>query len=343
MAEHTGGFNGQYCLKEPPPPSILIVDDHDVNVELMTSVMDMEGYRTISSTDPNEALRIAEEHSPDIAVLDVMMPGMNGYELCRRLKAGAKKRFFPVILVTGLYQIEDKARGMEAGAEEFFTKPFSIKEIVCKIRSLLEYKRVLLELEDAERMIMTLAGAVESKCHCSMGHSERVSSLSYDLARVIGIDEAGALSIGKAAMLHDIGKVCQGPGAASGNACSDKDGELAKRHPAAGARFLSRISSFKDVIPAIRSHHERWDGAGIPEGLRGEGIPLGARIISIADSFDRIASKQPAGCLSPAKEAVRAMKAENSSGQWDSELLSKFLEMLEGRAESVEDMYTRKP
>ncbi|MBI5826485.1 MAG: response regulator [Deltaproteobacteria bacterium] len=343
MAEHTGGFHRQYRVKDTPPPSILIVDDHDVNIELMTSVMDIEGYNTISSTDPNEALRIAEELSPDIAVLDVMMPGMNGYELCRRLKAGCKKRFFPVILVTGLHQLEDKAKGLEAGAAEFFTKPFSIKELVYKIRSLLEYKRVLNELEQAEEMILALTSAVESKCRCSMGHSERVSSLSYELARIIGVDEAEALSIRKAALLHDIGKVCRGLGTARGNACQDEDGELAKRHPAAGAEFLSRISSFKEVIPAIRSHHERWDGAGVPEGLRGEGIPLGARVISIADSFDRIASKQPAGCMSPAKEAIRAMKVENSSGQWDSELLSRFLEMLEGRVGSVEDMYTRKP
>lgn len=343
MSEHTGGFHGRYGLKYEPPPSILIVDDHDVNIELMTSIMDLEGYKTISSTDPNEALRIAEEHAPDIAVLDVMMPGMNGYELCRRLKAGCKKRFFPVILVTGLYQLEDKTKGLEAGAEEFFTKPFSIKEIVYKIRSLLDYKRVLDELEQAERMILALAGAVESKCRCSMGHSERVSSLSYEFARIIGIDEAGALTIKKAAMLHDIGKACQGFGAARGNACGDEDGEIAKRHPLSGAEFLSRISSFKEVIPAIRSHHERWDGAGVPEGLSGDGIPLGARVISIADSFDRIASKQPAGCLSPAKEAIRAMKVERSSGQWDSELLSRFLEVLEERLESVEDMYTRKP
>lgn len=343
MAEQTLGSRIQHRLKEAPAPSILIVDDHDVNIELMTTIMELEGFKTISSTNPNEALRIAEEHAPDIAVLDVMMPGMNGYELCRRLKAGCNKRFFPVILVTGLHQLEDKVKGMEAGAEEFFTKPFSIKEIVYKIRSLLEYKRVLHELELAERMILSLAGAVESGCRCNMGHSERVGSLSYELARVIGVDEAGALSIRKAALLHDIGKVCKGSVAARADACSDEDGELAKRHPSAGAEFLGLISSFRDAIPAIKSHHERWDGAGVPEGLRGDGIPLGARIISIADSFDRIASKQPAECLSPAREAIRAMKLENSSGQWDADLLANFLKMLEGRVESIEDMYARKP
>jgi len=341
MAEHNGEFQRRFCFKEEPP-SILIVDDHYINIELMTAVMDIEGYKTISSTDPDEALRIAEEHSPDIAVLDVMMPGMNGYELCRRLKAGCKERFFPVILVTGLHQLEDKVKGLEAGAEEFFTKPFSIKEIISKIRSLLEYKGVLYELEQAEKMILKLACAVESKCNCSMGHSERVSSLSYELARMIGVDETEALNIKKAALLHDIGKVCTGAGAEKKKNRPDEEIELAKKHPVAGADFLSRISSFKDIIPAIKFHHERWDGGGIPEGLKGAGIPLGARIISIADSFDRIASKQPSGSLTPAQEAARTMKDEDSSGQWDSDLLSGFMEMLEQRIVLIEGLYPRK-
>ncbi|MEK7773819.1 MAG: HD domain-containing phosphohydrolase, partial [Deltaproteobacteria bacterium] len=195
-------------------------------------------------------------------------------------------------------------------------------------------------LEQAEKMILKLACAVESKCKCSMGHSERVGSLSYELARMTGVDEIEALNIKKAALLHDIGKVCLG--AAKKKTCPDEDAELAVKHPVAGADFLSRISSFKNIIPAIKSHHERWDGEGIPEGLKGAAIPLGARIISIADSFDRIASKQPSGVPSPALEAVRTMKDERSSGQWDSELLSEFVEMLERRNALIEDLYPRK-
>lgn len=323
--------------------TILLVDDFEVHLELMTAILEGEGYRVIASTNAKDVLAHIDELNPDIAVLDVMMPVMNGYDLCRELKAHYGKRYFPIILVTGLAQLEDKLTGLEAGADDFFSKPFNPKEITAKIRSLLKLKMLQDELDHTEDMIFTLATAVEAKDNYTRGHSERVSRLSTLLAQLAGLGEREVTNIRKGGILHDIGKI------GVHEDILHKTGELSaeeltiiRRHPLTGAEICKPLRTLRHIIPAIKHHHERWDGLGFPDGLSGEHIPLMGRVICIADSFDAMISRRPYRTGLGTDDAIRVMKNERTAGQWDPLLLDKFVEMVSAAPDKTRSFYTDK-
>jgi putative two-component system response regulator len=312
-----------------------------MHLELMSTILEMEGYKVISTNDTRKVLDLASANSPDLAILDVMMPGMNGYELCKRLKDAFNKKFFPIILVTGLHQLEDKLTGLEAGADDFFSKPFNPKEIIAKIRSLIRLKRLQDELDHSEDIIFTLAIAIEAKDPYTKGHSERVSRISEEMAKAAGLPEKEALNIKKGGILHDIGKIGLRENILhKKEALSSEELETIRRHPATGVEICRPLYSLRQILPAIMSHHERWDGKGFPDGLSGEDIPLSGRIISVADSFDAMVSIRPYRASFSIQEAIRVMKAEEGLGQWDRWLLNKFFEIAEGQREFIERLYT---
>lgn len=308
---------------------ILLVDDFETHLELMTAILEQEGYCVIASGDGKEVLKNIEDLSPDLAILDVMMPGIGGYELCRRLKEVFKKKFFPIILVTGLHQLEDKLTGLEAGADDFFSKPFNPKEITAKIRSLLKLKILQDELEHTEDIIFTLAIAIEAKDNYTKGHSERVSSLSVRLAREIGLSEKEILNVKKGGILHDIGKIGLHEDILhKKEALSQHEIEMIRRHPVTGVEICRPLYSLRQALPAIRAHHERWDGTGFPDGLKGEAIPIAGRIISIADSFDAMVSRRPYRTGFSWADAIGVLQNEKHLGQWDPQLLDIFIKIV---------------
>lgn len=309
---------------------ILIVDDIEAHAELMEAFLAREGYKVQSVTNVHEAIRLTENLSPDLAILDVMMPVMNGYDLCKRLKSMSGKKFFPIILLSGLDQLEDKITGIEAGADDYFSKPFNRIELTTKIRSLLKLKKLQDELDHSEDIIMTLAVAIEAKDLYTKGHSERVSNLSKKLAKFIGLSEGESITIEKAATLHDIGKIGLREDILHKREPLHEDElELIRRHPVIGEEICKPLHSLKQILPGIKHHHERWDGKGYPDKLKGEEIPIIARIINVADSFDAIISERPYRGGYNANEAIQFMKIEKSSGQWDPWLVEKFISMLE--------------
>jgi len=317
------------CLIEEDKSSILIVDDLQVHLELLEAIFEKEGHRVMAAHNGPEALQVAENSPPDLAILDVMMPGMSGYELCKKLKQKYGSRFFPIILVTSLAELEDKIAGIEAGADDFISKPFQPLELTTRVRSLLKLKRLQEELDHTESVILTLAVALESKDPYTKGHSERVGNLSEELVAFIGLSEKEQGLIKKAGILHDIGKI------GISDSILHKKGTLTKeelalieQHAGIGENICSHLHSLKAVLPAIRHHHERWDGAGFPDGLQGDEIPLMARILSITDTFDAMVSERPYRGPASIEEAIRRMEAEKDSGQWDPALLNKFIEMM---------------
>ncbi len=334
-------FNPEQIELKEDIATILIVDDFEMHLELMTTILEMEGYRVISTTDTKEAISLAAANSPDLAILDVMMPGMNGYELCRRLKDIFCKKFFPIILVTGLSQLEDKLTGLEAGADDFFPKPFNPKEIIAKIKSLIKLKRLQDELDHCEDIIFTLAVAIEAKDPYTKGHSERVSTLSVEMARAIGLPDKEVLNIKKGGILHDIGKIgLQESILHKKGQLSPEELEIIRRHPATGVEICKPLYSLRQLLPAIRSHHERWDGLGFPDCLSGEDIPLSGRIISIADTFDAMVSVRPYRPSFTIAQTLNAMKAESMMGQWDPALIDRFFRLVECNADLLERLYS---
>lgn len=318
------------CLEEKEKnPLILIVDDIEAHLELMEAILIREGYNVQSTKDAYKAIQITENFSPDLAILDVMMPGMNGYDLCKRLKMISGRKFFPVILLTGLNQLEDKITGIEAGADDFFNKPFNSIELTTKIRSLIKLKRVQDELDHSEDIILTLAVAIEAKDPYTKGHSERVSDLSKRLAGFIGLSEGESIIIQKAATLHDIGKIgLKEEILHKKEPLHPEELELIRRHPIIGEEICKPLHSLKQILPGIRNHHERWDGKGYPDGLKGENIPIIARIINITDSYDALVSERPYRKKFDENEAMKLMKYQESSGQWDPWLIEKFVKMM---------------
>jgi putative two-component system response regulator len=322
------------CLIEMESPSILVVDDVPSNLELMEAVFMKEGFRVYTALGAETAIDLFMCHSIDLAVLDVMMPGVDGFELCTRLKDISGKRFFPVILLTALTDRQSKIKGIASGADDFISKPFDNSELMMKIKSLLKLKRLNEELDHSENIILTLAVAMEARDPYTKGHSTRVSKLSVDFVSFLGLAETDRKEMKKAGILHDIGKIClsesllRKPGP-----LTKEEVEMIKTHAVLGEELCRPLVSMRKILPSIRYHHERWDGAGFPDGVAGEDIPLMARILAIVDSFDAMVSVRPYRDRRSVRVTLETMKAEQYDGQWDSELLGYFLDMMWALAE----------
>lgn len=313
--------------------SILIVDDLEAHLELMEAIFEKEGYHVVTAHNADEALQFLEKFSPDMAILDVVMPGMNGYELCKMLKEKSGARFFPVILLTSLSELEDKIAGIEAGADDFITKPFKSIELTAKVRSLLKFKKLQEELDHSESVILTLAVALESKDPYTKGHSESVGNLSAEFASFIGLSEKEQNLIKKAGIIHDIGKIGIGDSILHKNGALTKEEiRLIDQHTVIGEKICRPLHSLSAILPTIRHHHERWDGGGFPDRLKGEQIPIMARILSIVDTFDAMVSERPYRVPVSIEKATKKMEEEKNSGQWDPALLEKFIEMMRGKS-----------
>ncbi|MCR4320121.1 MAG: HD domain-containing protein, partial [Candidatus Brocadiaceae bacterium] len=199
-----------------------------------------------------------------------------------------------------------------------------------KIRSLLKLKKLQDDLDHSEDIILTLAVAIEAKDPYTKGHSERVSNLSKKLAKFIGLSEAESITIKKAATLHDIGKIgLKDDILHKKEPLHENELELIRRHPTIGEDICKPLHSLKQILPGIRYHHERWDGKGYPDKLKGEEIPIIARIINVIDSLDAIASERPYRRSYSINAAINLMNTEKSSGQWDPWLVERFIRMIE--------------
>ena len=317
------------CLIEKEKTSILVVDDVQSNLELMEAVFIKEGFKVHTALNSLVALDIFRKYPIDLALLDVMMPVTDGFELCRNLKEISGKRFFPIILLTALTDRQSKIKGIESGADDFISKPFDPTELIMKIKSLLKLKALNEELDHSENIILTLAVAMESRDPYTKGHSARVSKISADFVAFLSLPEHDRKEMKKAGILHDIGKIClsesllRKPGS-----LTKEEVEMIKTHTVLGEELCKPLFSMRKILPAIRHHHERWDGTGFPDGLAGQDIPVMARILAIIDSFDAMVSVRPYRDRRSVSVALETIESEQYSGQWDSELVGYFLEMM---------------
>lgn len=320
-------------MKEESRPSVLVVDDVVANLELMEAVFHRAGYNVHMALGANPALDIFNSYSIDIAVLDVMMPGINGFELCRKLKGLTHKLFFPVILLTALNDKKNRITGIECGADDFISKPFDVPELLSKVKSLLKLRELHEELDHSENIIFSLIAAMEANDHYTKGHSTRVGDLAKEFGSFLGFSEKELEIIKKAGILHDIGKIgfsekiLRKP-----ENLTEEETEIIRKHPLIGESICRPLMSMQSVLPAIRSHHERWDGKGYPDMLRGEDIPLMARILAIVDSYDAMASIRPYRDKRTMEYVLSVMEKEQYTGQWDPELTGLFLQMVSASA-----------
>ncbi len=321
---------------ENSKPIILVADDIPENIELMEAHLHSIECTIIPATDGQDALQKALDNNPDLLLLDVMMPGLTGIQVCGQLRKVRKFRFTPIVMVTSLSDVQDKVAAIEAGATDFLTKPVNRLELITRVNTLLNQKSLYDDLASSYDIIFALVSVVEARDTYTHGHSERVGTLAAEFARFLSMDEVEVERIHKAGLLHDIGKI------GISDSILNKPGRLTQEeyniildHPIIGAKLISNIKNLRDVSQYIRHHHERYDGYGHPDRLSGDSIPMGARIIGIADTYDAIISRRSYDAERSEDDAVMIFKEERDHGQWDPELVDRFLEFLAVRSGEI--------
>lgn len=314
------------------PATILIADDEPANRELMEAFLEPQGYTVIMAEDGQEALESFAKHQPDLLLLDITMPKLDGIEVCRRLKKNPDTRLTPIVLVTALSAIEDRVRGLEAGADDFLTKPVERNELMARVRALLNLKAFTDELERAELVVFALAASIEGKDSYTGGHCERLSNYSTALGERLSLPEGDITALRRGGIVHDVGKV------AVPDAILLKPGKLTpeewtimRQHPVVGERICAPLKSFRLVLPIIRHHHEKCDGSGYPDGLKREETPLTARIMTIVDIYDALSTERPYHRALSTEKALEIMEQEVQKGWLDSRLFAEFRGMMTGK------------
>ena len=260
------------------------------------------------------------------------MPGLDGISVCQQLKDDEHTALIPITMLTGQDDYEHRRRGIEAGADDFLAKPFEQSILRARIRAQLRLKRLTDQLEHTENVIFALALAVEAKDSYTESHLRRLHIYSQHLAQACGLERELIRQIGYGGILHDIGKISVSESILTKpGPLTDEEMTLMRQHPALGERIIAQMRFARDVAPIIRSHHERWDGTGYPDGLQGEDIPIGARIVAIVDAYDAMASDRPYRNALPEDEIVRRLRAGRGT-QFDPYLLDVFLDLLEREA-----------
>jgi cyclic di-GMP phosphodiesterase len=291
--------------------TILVVDDEPVNVAVFSRLMTRLGYEVQTASSGELALQSVARQPPDLVLLDVNMPGIDGFEVCRRLKAGRSTRLIPVVLITALSASEDRIRGIDAGADDFVSKPPVFAELEARVRSLTRLKRYTDELDSAEAVILSLGLTIEARDTHTNGHCQRLARYATALGTRLGLDADRLVALNRGAFLHDVGKVGipdavllkPGPLTAA-------EYELMKQHTVIGDNLCSELKLLEDVRPIVRHHHERPDGSGYPDSLKGDKIPLLAAILSVVDVYDALTTERPYKPGYSRDRAVRELRDE---------------------------------
>ena len=309
--------------------TILVVDDDLVDRSLLVRVLQEEGYATVAASNGREALELAHREPIYLVILDAAMPVMDGFETCRCLKEDERTARIPVTMLTWPDDREDRMRGIEAGADNFLGKPFDRAMLRARLRTQLRFKRTTDQLERTEAVIFTMARWVELKDQYTEAHVRRVAGYSERVASALGLGAEHQMIVRFAGILHDIGKIGV-PDAilAKPGKLSLEEQAMLQRHPDYGAEIIAPMRFAATVAPIIRAHHEWWDGRGYPRGLSGDEIPIGARIISVADAWDAMITDRPYRRALDMAEAVRRVR-EGSGSQWDPRVVETFLTLLD--------------
>ncbi|WP_373529730.1 two-component system response regulator [Nostoc sp.] len=311
------------------PPKVLVVDDHAASRMTAVALLGREGYEVIEADSGSIVIGLVTQKQPDLILLDVMMPGMDGFEVCQLLKQDEQTRLIPVIFLTALNDRRSRIRGIEVGGDDFLTKPFDRVELAARVKSLVRQKRLNEDLDHAEQVLFSIAMSIESRDPNTGNHCERLVKWGQIFGEYLNLSRYQIRDLRWGGYLHDIGKVGI-PDAVllKTGKLTPEDWQIMQQHVLIGEKICQPLRSMQGVIPIIRHHHERWDGSGYPDRLKGDNIPYLAQVFQLIDIYDALTSERPYKRAFTTEEALSLMLEETNSGWRNPQLMQQFTEFI---------------
>jgi putative two-component system response regulator len=304
-------------------PKVLIVDDSRTNQLLLASQLKPLGYEVLTASSGEQALHLVRSRKVNLILLDVVMPGIDGFEVCRRVKQDPTTRLIPVILITALDDRSAKVKGIEAGADDFLQKPPQIEELIARTKSLLNVNLLNQRLTNFENVLYSLANAVNAKDNYTQGHAARVSNLAEAVGRKLGLEEHQIRALKTAGLLHDVGKIGVSERILNKHGkLTEEEFEEMRRHPLLGYTIcLPLKDNLGQALDIIRHHHERLDGSSYPDGLIGDQVSILARIMGVVDVFDALTTTRPYREAYTSATALSMLDKECREGKMDQKVV----------------------
>jgi putative two-component system response regulator len=314
----------------PIKARVLVIDDEPAVADLLARLVSREGYDVAVASDGRSAFERMSEQDPDVILLDVMLPDTNGFEICRRLKQDRRTRLTPVILVTGLADRERRIAGLEAGADDFLSKPIDGEELLARVGSLVRMKQYTDDLDSAASILMSLAVLIEARDGNTQGHCHRMANYATSLGRRLGLDDDDLHALHRGGFLHDIGMLTIPDSVLNkSETLAAEEYELVKSHTVVGDSLCGMLRSFGAVRPIVRWHHERLDGSGYPDGLRDDAIPLVAQIMGIVDVYDAVTTQRPYQRAKSIEDAIDTLRGQVVRGWRRKDLVEEFVTIVQ--------------
>jgi len=312
-------------VRRRAPGTVLVVDDLDANLSALAAVLRLEGYEVLTATNGRLALDVVHRTQPDVIVSDVRMPVLDGFGLCRALRAEPETCLIPVVLLTGATEAHDRLRAIEAGANDFLAKPIDQSELKARVRSLMQVKHVTDDLDSAEAVLRSLALMIEVRDAYTEGHCHRLARYATEMGALLGLPDDDLQALARGGYFHDIGKIALPDSILlKPDVLTDEEFRRVKEHPVVGDRLCGDLRALNRVRSIVRHHHERLDGSGYPDGLKGDEIPLLAQIIGIVDVYDAMTTTRPYRAARSSEEALTALEDEVDRGWRRADLVQVF-------------------
>lgn len=314
---------------DPDQPKVLVVDDHTPSRMTAVAFLSVEGYAVTEASSGQMALDCIVKSAPDLILLDVMMPDLDGFEVCRWLKQDEHTRLIPIILITALDDRRARLRGIEAGGDDFLTKPFDQLELSARVKSLIRQKRLNEDLDHAGQVLFSMARAVESRDPNTGDHCERLVIRGKAFGEFLGLSRSEVRDLMWGGYLHDIGKIgIPDSILLKTGQLHPNEWDIMRQHVLIGEKICQPLRTMKGVVPIIRHHHERWDGSGYPDNLAGDRIPYLAQVFQLIDIYDALTSERPYKAAFTSEESLALMGLEVEKGWRNPELMQRFADFI---------------